>query len=205
MSNPSHVILVGAFSEIIELCEEAGIDIVGLIDEPHHGTHHRHRVLGTDVDAPRILAEYPAVPVHITPDLPALRRQLVEHYRVLGATFATLIHPSAIVSPTALLADGCVIQAGAHVSSGARLGLCVKVNTCANITHDVEIGDFATIAPSAVLLGRCRIATCAYIGANATVLPARCIGKDAIVGAGTTITHDVPDGAVFVGAPGRPR
>jgi sugar O-acyltransferase (sialic acid O-acetyltransferase NeuD family) len=205
MNRPSRVILVGAFSEIIELCEAARIGIVGLIDDRLAGSFGGHAILGTDADASRLLAAHPGVPVHITPDMPAARGRLAGQYLALGAQLATLVHPTAIVSPSARLGQGCVIQAGAHVSSGARLGRCVKVNTCANVTHDVEIGDFATVAPSAVLLGRCRVEAGAYIGANATVLPGCSVGKDATIGAGSTITRDVPHGATFVGMPGRPR
>ena len=57
-----------------------------------------------------------------------------------------------------------MIQARAHVSSASTLGRSVKVNTCANVTHDVVVGDFATIAPSAVLLGRTSVGAGAYVG-----------------------------------------
>jgi len=43
----------------------------------------------------------------------------------------------------------------------------------------------------------------ARIGANATVLPGIVIGRDALVGAGSVVVTDVPDGAVVVGNPAR--
>ena len=43
----------------------------------------------------------------------------------------------------------------------------------------------------------------AKIGANATLLPGVTIGRDALVGAGSVVVHDVPDGAVVVGNPAR--
>ena len=43
----------------------------------------------------------------------------------------------------------------------------------------------------------------AKIGANATLLPGVVIGRDALVGAGSVVVHDVPDGAVVVGNPAR--
>jgi len=43
----------------------------------------------------------------------------------------------------------------------------------------------------------------AKIGANATLLPGVTIGRDALVGAGAVVVHDVPDGAVVVGSPAR--
>ena len=43
----------------------------------------------------------------------------------------------------------------------------------------------------------------AWIGAGATILPGVTIGKYAIVGAASVVTHDVPDYAVVVGTPAK--
>jgi UDP-2-acetamido-3-amino-2,3-dideoxy-glucuronate N-acetyltransferase len=43
----------------------------------------------------------------------------------------------------------------------------------------------------------------ASIGANATILPDITIGENAMVGAGTVVTHDVPANAIVIGNPAR--
>lgn len=43
----------------------------------------------------------------------------------------------------------------------------------------------------------------AKIGANATILPGIVVGENALVGAGSVVVKDVPDGAVVVGNPAR--
>jgi acetyltransferase-like isoleucine patch superfamily enzyme len=43
----------------------------------------------------------------------------------------------------------------------------------------------------------------AKIGANCTLLPGVVIGENALIGAGTVVTRDVPAGAVVVGNPGK--
>lgn len=43
----------------------------------------------------------------------------------------------------------------------------------------------------------------AWLGANVTVLPGVTIGKNAVVGADSTVTKDVPDNAVVVGSPAK--
>lgn len=43
----------------------------------------------------------------------------------------------------------------------------------------------------------------AKIGANVTILPGVVIGQNALVGAGSVVARDVPDGAVVVGNPAR--
>jgi acetyltransferase-like isoleucine patch superfamily enzyme len=42
-----------------------------------------------------------------------------------------------------------------------------------------------------------------WIGVNVTILPGVTIGENAVVGAGTVVTKDVPDNAVVVGNPAR--
>jgi serine acetyltransferase len=44
----------------------------------------------------------------------------------------------------------------------------------------------------------------ASIGSNATILGPVTIGRDATVGAGAVVTHDVAPGATVVGSPARP-
>ncbi|HUS95460.1 MAG TPA: acetyltransferase [Hyphomicrobiaceae bacterium] len=203
MSTPRQIILVGAFVEIIELCDAISVEIVGIIDNSCTGSFQGRPILGTDTEADQILANHPGVPLHITPDSPKVRSKLSELYSRLGALFATLVHPEAFLAPSATVGAGSAIQARAQVSAETSIGCGVKVNTGANVTHDVEIGDFVTIAPAAVLLGRTRVGPRAYIGANATILPGISIGQDALVGAGTTVTRDVLAGAKIVGFSGK--
>jgi len=43
----------------------------------------------------------------------------------------------------------------------------------------------------------------AWIGARVILLPGVRVGKHAVVGAGSVVTHDVPDHAVVAGSPAR--
>ena len=52
--------------------------------------------------------------------------------------------------------------------------------------------------PARVVLGRN-----VWLGANVTVLPGVTIGDDAVVGAGSVVTRDVPPRTVVVGSPAR--
>jgi hypothetical protein len=138
MTTPrSRLILVGGFSEIVELCDALDLVVVGIIDNDLKGTYCGHPVLGTDEQAKDILAQHADIFVHVSPEAPAVRRRLTVQYMQLGARLVTLVHPTAIVARSAKMGDGCVIQAGASVSSCVILERGVKVNTCANVTQSL--------------------------------------------------------------------
>ena len=69
--------------------------------------------------------------------------------------------------------------------------------------HDVELSDFVTIAPNAVLLGNVKIGYKCYIGANSTILPNISICDNVIVGAGSVVTKDIKEAGKYAGAPAR--
>jgi len=84
--------------------------------------------------------------------------------------------------------------------------------------NGVEIGDDTTFAPGVKIISAnhspddlmrsvdappIRIGKRVWIGANAVILPGRQIGDDAIVGAGSIVTKDVPPGAIVGGNPAR--
>lgn len=48
-----------------------------------------------------------------------------------------------------------------------------------------------------------RVKRCASIGSGATILSNLTIGENALVGAGSVVTHDVPDNAIVAGNPAR--
>jgi len=195
-----NVILIGYFNETAELCEKCGCTIVGVVDKENPG---RYCYLGNDEEFGEKYKEYINIPLVITPDKPSIRKALHEYYKALGFQFKTLIAPDATVSKTAKIAEGCIVQSGCNISSESILHSCVHVNTHANVTHNIVIGKFATIAPDAVVLGYTKIEAESYIGANSTILPYVRVGQQSIVGAGAVVTKDVKDNCTVVGVPAR--
>jgi UDP-N-acetylbacillosamine N-acetyltransferase len=199
------IVLIGAFHEIVELCEACDVQIAGIFDEHVEGDFMGHEILGRDEDARRLADLLRNVPMLIVPDAPAVRRRLAEYYLSLGYRAGSLISPRAVVSKSASIGPGTVVQSGCHISTSVRIGQYVKVNAAVNIMHDSLIGDFTTIAPNAVILGRVSVRAGCYVGANATLLPDIDVGEEAIVGAGAVVTRDVEARAVVIGNPARPK
>ena len=123
--------------------------------------------------------------------------------------------------------EGALIRPPFHCDYGfnIHLGAGVFVNFGCVILDVVEvrIGDRTQIGPGVQILaadhprdpaGRAtgiefgrpvRIGRNVWIGGGAIVLPGVTIGDDALIGAGSVVTHDVPAGAKVVGNPARAR
>lgn len=128
------------------------------------------------------------------------RKQIVDR---LDCDFGMAIHPSAIISPSATISKGSVVMQGAIIQSSVHIGEHCIINTGATVDHECVIEDFAHISPHATLCGNVHVSEGAWIGADAVVTPGVKIGKWSIIGAGSVVVRDIPDGVVAYGNPCR--
>lgn len=199
----NEIILVGGFHEMIELCEKSGFIIKGIIDGNLKDSYYGYPVIGSDDDAESLFPEYGKYKVVLSPDSPKVRAKLEQLYSAIGYDYATVISPNAAISKFATVGKGTVVQDFVNVSAGTKIGNFVKLNTYCNVMHDNVVGDFSTIAPNAVSLGRITIGKSSYIGANATILPGLLIGDKVIVGAGSVVTKSVINNVIVKGVPAK--
>lgn len=131
----------------------------------------------------------------------------------------TRIWAFAHVMSGAVIGRDCKVGDHVFIESGATLGDRVTVKNSCLIWHGVHIGDDVFVGPNVVftnvLAPRARNQTTAAdwlhtkigdgatLGANSTVLCGLSVGRNAMVGAGSVVTSDVPDHALVVGNPGR--
>lgn len=71
------------------------------------------------------------------------------------------------------------------------------------LTHDGGTLLFRDRVPDLEITKPISLGSNVYIGNNAIILPGVSIGNEVIVGAGSVVTHDVPDHAVVAGVPAK--
>lgn len=100
----------------------------------------------------------------------------------------------------AVVGDYCTIKNGVSVWDGVILAPYVFVGPNVVFTNDLYPRSKAPWEKRETCVGQN-----ATIGANATVICGIRIGAYALVGAGSVVTSDIPDHALFTGNPARPK
>ncbi|MBQ9277753.1 MAG: hypothetical protein IJ224_03870 [Lachnospiraceae bacterium] len=197
------IILIGAFVEIIELCEKCGYSIEGVVDELSDRKFCGYDVLGNDDFIISNKEKFLDSKLIMVPDKPLIREKLYKRYKAAGFSFETVISSGANVSKYAVIEEGAIVQDFCNVSANAHIGRCARLNVGANVMHDSTVGDFSILAPNCVVLGRSSIGEKCYVGANSTILPEKTIGNEAVIGASSVVTKNVGKGLTVIGNPAR--
>jgi UDP-2-acetamido-3-amino-2,3-dideoxy-glucuronate N-acetyltransferase len=126
-------------------------------------------------------------------------------------------HFSHILSHTTI-GENCSLGQNVVVGPKVKIGNGVKIQNNVSVYEGVEIEDDCFLGPSMVFTNvsnprsfivrkhefkKTLIKKGASIGANATVVCGVTIGSYAFVGAGSVITKDIPDFAMFYGNPAK--
>jgi len=132
------------------------------------------------------------------------RRRCVAALEERGAQFVSLVHSTAVLGRNVTVGEGSFIGPYAFVSCDTSIGRHSCVFHGTSIGHDVVMGSFAHVYAQCSIGGGVNIGdgSCVYPGA--VVTPRRKIGKDAVVGAHSTVFLDVPQGARVMGSPAAP-
>lgn len=123
-----------------------------------------------------------------------------------------------IIKSGAQIGNGCNVGAGCYIEAGVRVGNRVKIKNNITLYEGVTIEDDVFLGPNCVFTNVINprsfierknefketvVRRGATIGANATIICGNTVGRYAMVGAGSVVTKDVPDYALFVGNPAR--
>lgn len=125
-----------------------------------------------------------------------------------------IVRHGALVGPFARLRPGSELQADSHVGNfvelkNSTLGMGAKANHLSYL-GDASIGERANIGAGTITCNydgkhkyRTSIGDEAFIGSNTSLVAPVQIGNGALVGAGSVITRDVPEGKLAIARPGQ--
>lgn len=120
-----------------------------------------------------------------------------------------------VIFPQAKIGENCNICANVLIENEVIVGNNVTVKSGVQLWDGITVEDNVCIGPNATFtndlfprsknpdwkLAKTVIKKGASIGANATILCGITIGENAMIGAGSVVTKDVPDGELWLGNP----
>jgi UDP-2-acetamido-3-amino-2,3-dideoxy-glucuronate N-acetyltransferase len=118
-----------------------------------------------------------------------------------------------------VIGRNCLIGSYVDIEGDVRIGDLVSIQSACYLTRGVEIEDEVFFGPRVLTMNDkaiCyrrpslrfdrqspRILRAARVGGGSILLPGVTIGENALIGAGTVVTRDVPDRSILTGNPGR--
>jgi sugar O-acyltransferase (sialic acid O-acetyltransferase NeuD family) len=211
MSNTSKpVIILGAGGHarvLIDALQQLGTDIMGITDPDKTLWGQSYMdidILGADekifdIHPERILLVNALGSIKST----TARQKLFETWHGKGYSFASVVHPKAVVARSVTLAEGVQVLAGAIINPHTTIGVNSIVNTGAILEHDCVVGEHVHLAPGVRIAGNITIGNSTHVGIGSTIIQGLTIGHNCLIAAGAVVIHSVPDNAVVMGVPGK--
>lgn len=102
-----------------------------------------------------------------------------------------------LIEGDVIIGDNVTVKSGVYIWDGTRIEDDVFIGPNATLTNDSmpRSKQYPDSFSGITLKKGCSI------GANATLLPGITIGQDAMIGAGSVVTKNIPDHAIVVGNP----
>lgn len=135
--------------------------------------------------------------------MPQFRRKIVESLEARDIQFHTFIDDRAMIAENVHVGIGTVICPGTVISAHATVGSHVHINFNCSVGHDSVLGEFTTLSPMSNIMGETIVGSDVFVGGSAVVLPRIRISNGVVVGAGSTVVHEVADVSTVRGNPAR--
>lgn len=135
---------------------------------------------------------------------PKIRKLVSKELMLNHVDFPNLIHPSVSICEFVNLGKGNIICAGNIITTDITMGNFIIINLSCTVGHDVTINSFCTILPGSNISGNVILEEGVDIGTQTCIIPTITIGRNSIIGAGSTVIRDIPSDCTAVGSPAKP-
>lgn len=187
--------------------KEAGINLIGFMDD-------NPDLIGKDVIGLPVLGKYKDLfkpefkeliqDVYCPIGINSVRVKYLSTLKKEGYNIPNFIHPSVSIAPDVEIGEGVYMLVGNIVMPHTKLGNYIMINMDSTIAHHVELEDGVFLSSGVNIGANINVRKNAYIGMGVTIMTGISeVGKESLMGAGTTIIKDVPCYATMVGNPGR--
>ena len=129
---------------------------------------------------------------------PHQRRRIAESMPK-ETTWATLIHPRALIGKDVIIMRGSIICAGVIVTTNVIIGQHSHLNLSTTVGHDCRLGDYFTTAPSVNISGNVNAGKQVYVGTNAAIRQKVNITDNVTIGMGAIVLNDIKEAGTYVG------
>jgi sugar O-acyltransferase (sialic acid O-acetyltransferase NeuD family) len=112
------------------------------------------------------------------------------------------IHPTAqIFAKDVEIGEGSFIGAYSILTTNIKIGKHAILNRGNQIGHDVNIGDYFSAMPGAIVSGNVSIEDRVYMGTNSSIIENKIISTDTTIGANGVVVKNITVGGVYAGVP----
>lgn len=130
-----------------------------------------------------------------------LRADKFDKAKAAGFRLATYVCSKSVSWPDLVIGENCFVLENQTLQPTVTLGNNVYLWSGNHIGHGTRIADHTYLASHVVVSGHCNIGERCFIGVNTTLRDFITIGNDCFIGMDASVTQDLPEGSVALGAP----